>query len=38
VSQFSGISERDAYKSYTLITVAQGITVLVTSILLFILL
>lgn len=38
VSQFSGVSERDAYKSYTLITLAQGITVLVTSILLFILL
>jgi len=38
VSQFSGISERDAYKSYTLITLAQGITVLITSILLFILL
>lgn len=38
VSQFSGISERDAYKSYTLITLAQGATVLITSILLFILL
>lgn len=38
VSQFSGISERDAYKSYTLITLAQGTTVLITSILLFILL
>lgn len=38
VSQFSGIRESDAYKSYTLITLAQGITVLITSILLFILL
>ena len=38
VSQFSGISERDAYKSYTLITLAQGATVLITSLLLFILL
>ncbi|MBK7651513.1 MAG: GntP family permease [Flammeovirgaceae bacterium] len=38
VSQFSGIRESDAYKSYTLITLAQGITVLITSILLFTLL
>jgi gluconate:H+ symporter, GntP family len=38
VSQFSGISERDAYKSFTVITFAQGLTVLLTSILLFILL
>ena len=38
VSQFSGISERDAYRSFTLITLAQGLTVLLTSILLFILL
>jgi len=36
VSQFSGISERSAYKSYTLITLAQGLTALVTSILLYI--
>jgi GntP family gluconate:H+ symporter len=38
VSQFSGMSERDAYKSFTLITLAQGLTVLATSILLFVLL
>ncbi len=36
VSQFSGISERSAYKSYTLITLAQGFTALITSILLYI--
>jgi len=36
VSQFSGISERSAYKSYTLITLAQGLTALLTSILLYI--
>jgi gluconate:H+ symporter, GntP family len=35
VSQFSGISERSAYKSYTLITLAQGFTALITSILLY---
>ena len=29
VSQFSGISVRDAYRSFTLITAAQGLTVLV---------
>ncbi len=38
VSQFSGISERDAYRSYTLVTLAQGLTALVVSILLFIVL
>ncbi|MBL7874354.1 MAG: GntP family permease [Cyclobacteriaceae bacterium] len=38
VSRFSGIAENDAYKSYTLITLAQGITVLITSLLLFMLL
>lgn len=38
VSRFSGIAETDAYKSYTLITLAQGITVLITSLLLFMLL
>lgn len=35
VSQFSGISARDAFRSFTLLTLAQGITVLITSILLF---
>jgi gluconate:H+ symporter, GntP family len=38
VSQFSGISERDAYRSYTLVTLAQGLTALAVSILLFIVL
>ncbi len=38
VSQFSGISERDAYRSYTLVTLAQGLTALIVSILLFIVL
>jgi len=38
VSQFSGIGEHEAYKSYTLITFAQGITALITSIILFIVL
>ncbi len=38
VSQFSGISERDAYRSYTLVTLAQGLTALVTAMLLFIVL
>ena len=38
VSQFSGISERSAYKSYTLITLAQGLTALITSILLYLVL
>jgi gluconate:H+ symporter, GntP family len=36
VSQFSGISERDAYRSYTLVTLAQGLTALGTAMLLFI--
>lgn len=35
VSQFGGISSREAFRSYTLITLAQGITALLTSILLF---
>ncbi len=35
VSQFSGISPRDAFRSFTLLTLAQGITVLITSILLY---
>lgn len=34
VSQFSGIHERNAYRSYTVITLAQGLTALLTSILL----
>lgn len=34
VSQFSGIHERIAYRSYTVITLAQGLTALITSILL----
>lgn len=38
VSQFSGISERDAYRSYTLVTLAQGLTALFTAMLLFIVL
>ncbi|MCW5911822.1 MAG: GntP family permease [Cyclobacteriaceae bacterium] len=37
VSQFGGIAERDAYKSYTLITLAQGITALIVSIILYML-
>jgi gluconate:H+ symporter, GntP family len=37
VSQFSGIAERDAYKSHTLITLAQGLTTLVVSILIYLL-
>lgn len=37
VSQFSGIGERDAYKSYTLITLAQGLTALATSVLIYLL-
>lgn len=36
VSQFSGIRERDAYRSYTVVTLAQGLTALATAILLFI--
>lgn len=37
VSQFGGINERDAYKSYTLITLAQGVTALLVSILIYLL-
>lgn len=37
VSQFSGIRERDAYKSFTLITLAQGLTALATSVLIYLL-
>ncbi len=37
VSQFGGIGERDAYKSYTLITLGQGLTALVTSVLIYLL-
>jgi gluconate:H+ symporter, GntP family len=35
VSQFGGITPRDAFRSFTLLTLAQGITALLTSILLF---
>jgi gluconate:H+ symporter, GntP family len=35
VSQFGGITSKDAFRSFTLITFAQGITALLTSILLF---
>jgi GntP family gluconate:H+ symporter len=35
VSQFGGISSRDAFRSFTLLTLAQGLTALITSILLF---
>jgi GntP family gluconate:H+ symporter len=35
VSQFGGISPRDAFRSFTLLTLAQGITALLTSIILF---
>ena len=38
VSQFGGIASKDAFRSFTLITFAQGITALLTSILLFFLL
>ena len=38
VSQFGGIPSRDAFRTYTLITFAQGITALLTSILLFLVL
>ncbi len=38
VSQFGGISSREAFRSYTLITFAQGITALLTSILFFLVL
>jgi gluconate:H+ symporter, GntP family len=37
VTQFSGIGERDAYKSYTLITLAQGVTALLVSIIIYLL-
>lgn len=37
VTQFSGIGERDAYKSYTFITLAQGITALLVSIVIYLL-
>jgi GntP family gluconate:H+ symporter len=37
VTQFSGIGERDAYKSYTLITLAQGLTALLVSIIIYLL-
>lgn len=35
ISQFGGISPRDAFRSFTLLTLAQGITALITSIILF---
>lgn len=35
VSQFSGIRERDAYASFTLVTLAQGVTALITALALF---
>lgn len=35
VSQFGGISSKEAFRSYTLITLAQGVTALLTAILLF---
>lgn len=38
VSQFGGIASKDAFRSYTLITFAQGLTALITSVLLFLLL
>ncbi len=38
VSQFGGIVSKDAFRSYTLITFAQGITALITSILLLLVL
>lgn len=37
VTQFSGIGERNAYKSYTLITLAQGVTALLVSIVIYLL-
>ena len=37
VTQFSGIGERDAYKSYTLITLAQGLTALMVAIIIYLL-
>jgi len=38
VSQFSGISPRDAFRSFTLLTFIQGFTALITSIILFLIL
>jgi len=38
VSQFSGISPRDALRSFTLLTFVQGFTALITSIILFLIL
>ena len=38
VSQFGGIAPKDAFRSFTLITLAQGLTALLTSILLFLVL
>ncbi len=38
VSQFGGISSKEAFRSYTLITLAQGFTALATSIFIFLLL
>ena len=38
VSQFGGIPSKEAFRSYTLITLAQGITALLTSILLLLIL
>jgi GntP family gluconate:H+ symporter len=38
VSQFSGLSARDAFRSFTLLTLLQGITALLTSIILYIVL
>lgn len=38
VSQFSGMTTRDTFRSFTVITFAQGVTALITSIILFILL
>ena len=35
VTQFSGISLKDAYRSFTLMTALQGFTVLITSLLLY---
>lgn len=37
VSQFGGIGERDAYKSYTVITLAQGLTAFGTAIIIYVL-
>jgi len=37
ISQFGGIAERDAYKSFTLITLAQGLTALIVSIIIYLL-